>query len=132
MTRYFLKRDNKGKIRLVQLNLEPKNNENTEFVITGETGLLEGKKTPRPVITITVGKVKRTVKEQALLQYNSICSDYLDKGYKESSDLQIDDISNIADVNEKVPKNLTDAKGNSKPMLAKSSDGVKDDVFQKD
>lgn len=128
MTRNFFKRDNKGKIRVVTLNL---NSVNSIYTITGETGLLDGKKTPRPIITISKGKVKRSTLEQATLQYNSICSGYLDKGYKEGTELNITDLTNLDDIEKKVPTNLTDQQGNLKPMLAKSSDGLNTEIFNK-
>ena len=96
MTNYFFKRDNNNKIRVVQLNL----NEHTDiqsnekfYSITGETGVLNGKMVKRPLVTIEQGKVKRTVKEQAELQYNSLCNSYLDKGYKSQEELKIKDIT---------------------------------------
>lgn len=120
MTKYFFKRDNKGKIRIVQLSLiEIHNSDSTYYQIVGETGLYGGKAVPRPVITIEKGKVKRTVKEQAELQYSSICSNYLDKGYKSQEQLNIIDFLNPIEVENKVPKDTTDTNGNLKPMLAK-------------
>lgn len=67
----------------------------------------------QPLITITKGKVKRTLEEQALLQYNSIIKKYLDKGYK-----KIDMIEEI-DLEKVVPKQVTDTVGIAKPMLCK-------------
>lgn len=120
MTKYFFKRDNKSKIRIVKLSLnEIQNSDSVYYTITGETGLYNGKTIPRPVITIEKGKVKRTVKEQAELQYNSICSSYLDKGYKSQEQLNIIDRSDVSEVENKVPKSNTDTNGNLKPMLAK-------------
>ena len=71
---YFLRRDNKGKIRIATLILSEDNN---IYFITGETGLFEGKRVERPVITIEEGKVKRTPLEQAKLQYNHEIELYL-------------------------------------------------------
>lgn len=127
MTNYFFKRDNNNKIRVVQLNL----NEHTDiqsnekfYSITGETGVLNGKMVKRPLVTIEQGKVKRTVKEQAELQYNSLCNSYLDKGYKSQEELKIKDITDESEVDLKVPKQNTDAKGNLKPQLALSYEKV--------
>ena len=128
MTRNFFKRDNKGKIRIVTLQL---NFINPTYTITGETGLLTGKKISRPIITVDKGKVKRSILEQATLQYNSICSGYLDKGYKEDTELGITDLTNLSDIETKVPTSLTDQQGNLKPMLAKSSDGLNTEIFNK-
>lgn len=127
MKTYFLKRDSKGVIRLAQLELVEQ--EDGSFVIIGETGTLTGKKVPRPVITITKGKVKRSIKEQAELQFNSVCSDYLDKGYKSIEDLGITDIADFDACELIVPKVNTDAKGMVKPMLAKSIEGLPDSIW---
>lgn len=132
MTRTFFKKDSKNKIRVVTLNLNNlSTTESQVYTITGETGLLEGKKVDRPIITVTKGKVKRTVSEQATLQYNSICSGYLDKGYKESIELGITNLNDLEDIKSKVPSDLTDSQGNLKPMLAKSSDGLKEEIFER-
>lgn len=123
----FLKRDNKGVVRIVHIELM--DNGNDTFSIVGYTGTLKGKKIPRPIITIDRGKVKRSVKEQASLQFNSICSDYLDKGYKEALSLSISDITDAEKVEDLVPKINTDSKGALKPMLAKQTDGVSEKVW---
>lgn len=132
MTNYFFKRDNNNKIRVVQLNL----NEHTDiqsnekfYSITGETGVLNGKMVKRPLVTIEQGKVKRTVKEQAELQYNSLCNSYLDKGYKSQEELKIKDITDESEVDLKVPKQVTDANGNQKPMLALSYEKVNQNLL---
>lgn len=127
METYFFKRDNKGVIRLAKLDLVKE--KDNSFSIIGETGTLTGKKVPRPIITITKGKVKRTTQEQAELQFNSICSDYLDKGYKRASELGILDPHNEQECEEKVPKINTDTKGALKPMLAKQTDNISDKVW---
>ena len=127
MTDYFFKRDNDNRVRVVQLNL----NEHTDvtsnekfYSITGETGLLNGKMVKRPLVTIDRGKVKRTVKEQAELQYNSLCKSYLDKGYKSQGSLGIVNITDQDDVDKKVSSLSLDSNGNLKPMLALSIDSI--------
>lgn len=122
----LFKRDNTGKIRHVELYLDEfkDHNEDTFYSISGRTGLYLGKMVPRPLVTIDQGKVKRTIKEQAQLQYNSLINSYLDKGYKKSEDLNIIDITNSIEVESKVPKQNTDGKGNLKPMLALSIDNL--------
>ena len=118
----LFKRDNKDKIRHVQIYLnEHKTVDNEIFYsITGKTGIYNGTMTSRPLVTIDQGKVKRTVKEQAQLQYNSLLSSYLDKGYKTSEDIGIIDCTDKDDVENKVPKLNTDQHGNLKPMFALS------------
>ena len=122
----LFKRDNKGKIRHVQiyLNEHVTVDKDIFYSITGKTGIYNGAMTPRPLITIDQGKVKRTIKEQAELQYNSLCNSYLDKGYKSQEELKIKDITDESEVDLKVPKQNTDAKGNLKPMLALSVDSL--------
>ena len=129
----LFKRDNKDKIRHVQIYLnEHKTVDNEIFYsITGKTGIYNGTMTSRPVVTIDRGKVKRTVKEQAELQYNSLLSSYLDKGYKTSEDIGIIDCTDKDDVESKVPKLNTDQHGNLKPMLALSWEGIKDNLWKK-
>ena len=56
------------------------------YVITRSSGLYGGKFITQPNIEITKGKVKRTITEQAELEYNSNIKSYLDKGYKKISD----------------------------------------------
>lgn len=126
----FYKRDSKGNVREIKLQLDEVDSEH--YRIIGESGLLGGKMTPRPVITITAGKVKRTVKEQAELQYNSMISDFLDKGYKTQESLGIEKSTDLLEVNTKVPKEVVDNKGIRKPMLAKSHEDVKPEILEKE
>lgn len=120
MTKYLFKRDNKSKIRVVSLDLNVHQCEDGDFYsITGESGLFGGKMTKRPLVTIDRGKVKRSVKEQAELQWNSLILSYLDKGYKTSDMLGIINISDNSEVESKVPQQNTDQSGNLKPQLAK-------------
>lgn len=117
----LFKRDNKSKIRIVYLNLNEyvDQNNNTFYSISGETGIFNGKLVKRPLVTIDKGKSTRTVKEQAELQYQSLINSYLDKGYKLSSDLNINNVLDEGEVESKVPMINTDTKGVTKPMLAK-------------
>lgn len=122
ITNNLFRRDNKGKIRHVELFLnEHIAVDSTLFYsITGKTGVFQGKMTSRPLVTIDQGKVKRTVKEQAELQYNSLINSYLDKGYKDSKSLEILNILDPTEVEQKVPNENLDQNGNKKPMLALS------------
>ena len=121
MHKYLYKRDNKSKVRAVTLILTEYNLPDEVFyTITGESGLIGGKQVKRPMITIDIGKVKRSIKEQAELEYNSLIKSYLDKGYKTSEQLNIIDINNIEEVNAKVPMENLDQNGSKKPMLAKN------------
>lgn len=119
MNSILFKRDNKSKIRVVSLDLnEHVAPDGTFYSISGETGLFQGKMVKRPLVVVDKGKVKRTIKEQAELQYNSLINSYLDKGYKLGSDLGISDL-NDPQIETKVPNINTDQSGNLKPMLAK-------------
>ena len=119
MINYFFKYDNKNNIRIIKLELIEHLDNNIEYyTIEGKTGIYLGNLTNRPIIKIIKGKVKRSIKEQAILEYNSICNKFKDKGYKSQQDLEINDITNQNEVISKVPKNNTDTNGNKKPMLA--------------
>ena len=91
------------------------------YVITRSSGLYGGKFITQPNIEITKGKVKRTITEQAELEYNSNIKSYLDKGYKKISDLGYTSIDEF-DPNKVLPKDKTDTKGVKKPMLCKVYD----------
>lgn len=98
------------------------------YKITRKSGLVGGKLTDQPELIIKEGKVKRTVKQQAELQYNSLIKKQLDKGYKNSSDFT--DFQLTQEYLAKVmPDNPTDQSGVNKPMLCKvfDFDDVKND-----
>ncbi len=74
----------------------------------------------QPVIEIVKGKAKRTISEQATLEFNSHVKKYLDKGYKKISDYGYNSLENF---NENVvPTSNTDQKGLVKPMLCDQYD----------
>ena len=91
------------------------------YVITRSSGLYGGKFITQPNIEITKGKVKRTITEQAELEYNSNIKSYLDKGYKKISDLGYTSIDEF-NPDKVLPKDKTDTKGVKKPMLCKVYD----------
>lgn len=116
----LLSRDSKGKCRVIEISLEHNESENI-YTIKRSSGLFDGKRTQQPNIVITAGKVKRTVFEQAILQYNSELKKYLDKGYKKVSDLGINEL-NEENIQKFLPAQNTDQKGNRKPQLCKVLD----------
>lgn len=123
----LVSRDSKGKIRLVTISLDWKED---GYVIQRITGQYGGKSTYQPEINISKGKAGRTVTEQAVLEFNSRVKKYLDKGYKEIPD-------DIVDLNEEVLNELvgvdkTNQEGVLKPMLAKQADKVATKVFDKE
>lgn len=114
----LVSRDSKGKFRQVIYELE----QTTEgYIIHRSSGLVDGKQITQPDIVITAGKVKRTVKEQAELQYNSLIQHQLDKGYKNTKDLKISNVSS-EELTKIMPKVNTDQNGIGKPMLCKVYD----------
>lgn len=103
------------------------------FVIERKTGQYLGKFTPQPDLTIEKGKAKRSVLQQAELEYNSIVKKYLDKGYKRLDSLtkkSFEDISET-ELNSIVPSLKTDQNGNLKHMLAKPSTDIQNSVLNK-
>ena len=125
----LISRDSKGKIRVVEINYQWEDSYNG-FVIRRHTYQYGGKITNQPEIVITKGKAKRTVTEQARLEYNSHIKKYQDKGYK----LLEKDINtySLEDLNKILPEFTTDANGFQKHMLAKQADKVSASTFEKE
>lgn len=121
MKTILVSKDSKGKFREIEFNLiKIDSSEATYYVITRKSGLVEGKLIEQPDIEIRVGKVKRTVEEQALLQFNSLIKHQLDKGYKDFSTINAElTQESLAKV---FTSNATDQNGISKPMLCKVYD----------
>lgn len=103
------------------------------FIIDRSTGQYQGKMSKQPEIIIEKGKVKRSVIQQAELEFNSIVNKYLDKGYKNLSTLTNKKFKDIepSELEALVPTLKTDQSGNLKPMLAKSSNDCQNSVLQK-
>lgn len=116
----LVKRDSKGKIRVVATYY--KNNDGI-YTIYRETGQYGGKITNQPDIVVSDGKVKRTPAEQCQLQFDAIVKKYTDKGYKALTK-DINEYS-ISELESLIPEHTTDANGIRKPMLAKQSEKVK-------
>lgn len=116
----LIARDAKGKIRLITMSCEWSDDAHG-YVIERSSGLLNGKQTIAPPVIIQRGKVKRTVTEQATLQYNSELKKYLDKGYKNIVDLGIDNLT-LDSAEKALPDINTDQSGMIKPMLCKVMD----------
>jgi len=112
-------KDSKSKIRVVHIELI---NYPTWSCIIRATGVFEGKFIEHPLLEIRKGKAGRTVTEQAILQYESLIGDYMDKGYKNYDELgttiDFKDISK-EELNNLLSDNKTDSLGQYKPMLAK-------------
>lgn len=125
-------KDNKGKTRVVEISYEWDDAQHG-FVIRRKTYQYGGKVTVQPEIWIYKGKVKRTVSEQARLEYNSHLKKYTDKGYKLlPSSIKINNaIAVEAFVEEHLGNGVTDSNGFKKHMLAKQADKVATSVFDK-
>ena len=123
-------RNARDKIQVVLSDLDQNGN---TFTIRRITGQYKGKMTEQPLLTIEKGKAKRSVIEQANLEYNSIINKYLDKGYKKLSDFTSKKLSELTteELDSLVPSLKSDANGNLKPMLAKSSDNCQNSVLDK-
>lgn len=125
-------KDNKGKTRVVEISYEW-DDAQRGFVIRRKTYQYGGKVTVQPEIWIYKGKVKRTVSEQARLEYNSHLKKYTDKGYKLlPSSIKINNAVAVeAFVEEHLGNGITDSNGFKKHMLAKQADKVATSVFDK-
>lgn len=128
----LVSKDNKGKTRVVEISYEWDDAQHG-FVIRRKTYQYGGKVTVQPEIWIYKGKVKRTVSEQARLEYNSHLKKYTDKGYKLlPSSIKINNaIAVEAFVEEHLGNGVTDSNGFKKHMLAKQADKVATSVFDK-
>lgn len=118
-TTYLAKRDSGKRIRVAIVEVSPQFG---NYVISRSTGLIDGKRTEQPNIVITEGKTRRTIEEQADLQYQAIVKEYKDKGYK----VFPDDPKYIKNIEELVPTINTDQYGVKKHMNAKPFDKVKE------
>lgn len=125
-------KDNKGKTRVVEISYEWDDAQHG-FVIRRKTYQYGGKVTVQPEIWIYKGKVKRTVSEQARLEYNSHLKKYTDKGYKLlPSSIKINNAVAVeAFVEEHLGNGVIDSNGFKKHMLAKQADKVATSVFDK-
>ena len=124
----LISKDSKGKIRVVQMSYQWED-EHGGFVIRRFTSQYQGKVTTQPEIIVSKGKAKRTVTEQAKLEYNSHLKKYQDKGYK-VIDKSIDKYTK-EELEAFLPENTTDANGALKPMLAKDHNKVSASSLEK-
>jgi len=117
----------------VQVAIASLKQDGNSFLISRRTGQYGGKMTSQPELLINRGKAKRTVLQQATLEFNSIINKYLDKGYKKFELLSKKKFENItsSELDELVPSLKTDQEGNLKPMLAKSFDKCQNSIFEK-
>lgn len=121
LKKFLVSIDSKGKLRQVELEAHW-DDEQHGFIINRITGMFGGKLTKQPAILVDKGKAKRTVSEQAALQFNSKLKEYKDKGYKEIP--KDPDTYSESELFEIVGEVATNQSGVLKPMLAKQADKV--------
>lgn len=129
---YLISKDSKGKIRVVNISYDWDKDLNG-YVIRRFTSQYGGKITTQPIILVDkgkgIGKAKRTVSEQAKLEYDSRVNKYMDKGYKKLP--KSIDLYTKEELDALLPEETTDSEGNLKPMLAKDFHDVATSVLEK-
>lgn len=93
-----------------------------------------GKEIQQPSITISFGRAGRTTAEQAVLQYNSILKNYLDKGYVKASVLSKKEYTSLSEqeiIDALGGGFISDQHGVPKPMLAKLADQCAANIWNK-
>ena len=131
---HLIKLNNKNKIQHVYLRMEY-DDLTSYYTIKRTTGQFGGKQSEQPLITITEGKVKRTIAEQATLQFLSQLKGYLDSGYKKLSAFTPNKYNELSESDLKGflgDTFTTDANGIPKPMLAKSYQDLNSNVFDRE
>lgn len=130
MSTYLYTKDSKGKVRVLTVQTFKFT---THYEIHRRSGLLGGKMVSQPVLSILRGKVKRSVEEQAALEWRSIINKQRDKGYKLLQELGNDVRPDDYDVIDSLlTGGKTDSTGILKPMLAKDVRGWKESKYDKD
>ena len=104
--------------KVQQVNIKLSQDGNT-FYINRTTGQYKGKLTDQPLITINAGKARRTVLEQATLEFNSRLKKYKDRGYIDIKDLTGEPFWEITEMemDQLVPSVKSDARGHDKKPL---------------
>lgn len=129
---YLVSKDSKGKIRVVNISYDWDKDLNG-YVIRRFTSQYGGKITTQPIILVDkgkgIGKARRTVSEQAKLEYDSRVNKYMDKGYKKLP--KSIDLYTKEELDALLPEETTDSEGNLKPMLAKDFHDVATSVLEK-
>lgn len=131
---HLIKLNNKNKIQHIHLQLNHDTLQ-SKYIIKRTTGQFDGKETLQPEIVITEGKVKRTIAEQATLQFLSNLKNYLDNGYKKLSSFTQKKYSEFSEDDLKTflgNSYNTDSSGIPKPMLAKNCEDLGANVLEKE
>ena len=126
----LITRNARDKIQVARFKLSQDKN---FYVIDRYTGQFNGKMTEQPRKIVDKGKAKRSVLMQAELEFNSLIKKSMDKGYKNLSELTKTPFSSITEeeMNSLLPTIKTDAQGNIKLQLAKSSEDCTIAVWDK-
>lgn len=134
MATFLYSRDSADRIRVLVLKTMKFP---THYEIHRSTGLIDGKLTDQPVIKIDAGKVKRSMQQQAELEFRSIINKQRDKGYKTLQELVNSVITGVPEeytedscldaefIGTLLPTGKTYADGQRKLMLAKDPKAVK-------
>lgn len=127
----LVKVNNRGKIQVVYLSLECTDK---SFKIFRRTGQRNSKMIDHAVIEKFEGKAKRTLEEQAELEYNSNLKKYLNKGYKDYKTISDEDFEKVSDsfLKENIGEVVTDTNNVPKPMKAIMSSKISIKSFEKD
>lgn len=117
----------------IQVAIASLSQDGNTFLINRTTGQYQGKMSNQPELVIERGKAKRSVIQQAELDFNSIVNKYMDKGYKKLNSLTQSKFEEItpAEMDELVSSMQTDQNGNLKVQRAKSSNDCKLSVLEK-
>ena len=107
---YLVTRNARDKVQVVIAELDQNGN---SFTINRTTGQYQGKMTDQPELVIERGKAKRSVLQQAELEYNSIVKKYQDKGYKRLDTLTNKKFNELSEseINAIVPTIKSDVNG---------------------
>ena len=97
----------------IQVAIASLNQEGNSFLIKRSTGQYQGKMSEQPILIIEKGKAKRSVIQQAELEFNSIINKYMDKGYKKLSTLTSENFEDLtsSELEVLVPTLKTDQSG---------------------
>lgn len=117
---------------LLQLNQNPFSK---EYVIERSNCQWGGKEIHQPPITVSFGRAGRTIAEQAVLQYNSLLKNYLDKGYVRAATLSPKDYTSLTEqeiIDALGGGFVSDQHGVPKPMLAKLADKCAANIWDKE
>jgi DNA ligase-1 len=117
---------------LLQLNQNPFSKDYTIERTNCQWG---GKEIQQPTITVSFGRAGRTIAEQAVLQYNALLKNYLDKGYVKASVLSTKDYNSLSEqeiIDALGGGFVSDQQGVPKPMLAKSADKCAASIWNKE